>query len=103
MSKRRVAMSPEIGACLHVETPFVECVGGHSSLLGLTDPREPQTPKYERLHALWRVHSDQVESAGDHRLGGRHEAEPEGLLVALEHAVVVVEAVELVGHANRVG
>ena len=37
------------------------------------------------------------------RLRRAAEAEPERLLLALEHAVLVVEAVEVVGDADRVG
>src|SRR5205823_3416470 len=46
---------------------------------------------------------DEVETACDHGLGRAAEAEPERFLLALEHAVLVVEAVEVVGDADRVG
>src|SRR4051812_12764012 len=45
---------------------------------------------------------DEVEAARDHGLGGAAESEPESLLLALEHSVLVVEAVEVVGDADRV-
>src|SRR5919108_3325194 len=49
------------------------------------------------LHPLGRFHSDEVEAARNHRLRGDAEAEPERLGLAPEHAVLVVEAVEIVG------
>ena len=49
-----------------------------------------------------RFDADEVEAAGDHRLRCAAETEPERLLLALEHAVLVVEAVEVVRHADRV-
>ena len=54
------------------------------------------------LHALGRVDPDEVETARDHGLRRAAEREPERLLLALEHAVLVVEAVEVVGDADRV-
>src|SRR5439155_9574222 len=54
------------------------------------------------LHPVWGFHPDEIEAARDHRLGRPAEAEPEGLRVALEHAVAGVEAVEVVGDADRV-
>src|SRR5207253_4391384 len=44
-----------------------------------------------RLHPLGRVDPDQVEGAGDHGLRRAAQPEPEGLGVALQHAVLVVE------------
>src|SRR5438270_9539069 len=55
------------------------------------------------LHALGRFHSDEVERARDDRLRGPAQAEAERLRVAAEHAMLVVEAMEIVGHADRVG
>src|SRR5690242_9125178 len=50
------------------------------------------------LHPLGGFHADQVERASDDGLRRPAEAEPERLrLPALEHPVVVVEAVEVVG------
>ena len=46
---------------------------------------------------------DEIEGPRDHALRGEGEREPEGLLLALEHAMLVVEAVEVVGDADRVG
>src|SRR5437588_6554796 len=54
------------------------------------------------LHSFGRFDPDEVEAARDHRLGRAAEGEPKRLLVALEHAVLVVEAVEVVGHADRI-
>src|SRR2546430_11519035 len=62
----------------------------------------PYTSLFRSLHALRRVHSDEVEAARDHELRRAAQAEPERLLLALEHAVLVVEAVEVVGDADRV-
>src|SRR5689334_12151461 len=56
------------------------------------------------LHPLGSLDRDQVERLRDHVLRRPTEAEPERLrLAALEHAVVVVEAVEVVGELDRVG
>ena len=57
----------------------------------------------EVLHAVRRLDPDEIEGARDHLLRGAAEGEPEGLLLALEHAMLVVEAVEVVGDADRVG
>src|SRR3954452_2294401 len=46
---------------------------------------------------------DEVETARDHGLGRTAKAEPERFLLALEHAVLVVEAVKVVGDSDRVG
>src|SRR3954447_12050507 len=45
---------------------------------------------------------DEVETARDHGLGRTAEAEPERFLLALEHAVLVVEAVKVVGDTDRI-
>ena len=45
----------------------------------------------------------EVEAARDHELRRAAEREAERLLLALEHAMLVVEAVEVVGDADRVG
>src|SRR5262245_55874994 len=54
------------------------------------------------LHPLRRLDPDEIETPGDHGLGGRDQREPEGLRVALEHPVVVVETVEIVREPNGV-
>src|SRR5215212_1645988 len=54
-------------------------------------------------HSLRSFYPDQVEAARHHRLRRTAQAEPEGLHVALQHAVLGVKAVEVVGDANRVG
>src|ERR671935_2549847 len=54
-------------------------------------------------HPLGRFHADQVERTRDHRLRRAAQAEPERLGVALQHAVLVVEAMEVVGCADGVG
>jgi hypothetical protein len=54
------------------------------------------------LHPLGRLDPHEVERTGDHRGGGLAQREAEGLVVALEDAVVVIEAVEVVGDADRV-
>ena len=56
----------------------------------------------EVLHAVGRGDTDEVESPRDHDLGRAAEREPERLLVALEHPMLVVEAVEVVGDADGV-
>ena len=48
------------------------------------------------------VDPDEVEAARDHGLRRAAEREPEASLLALEHAMLVVEAVEVVGDADRV-
>src|SRR4029079_9202950 len=53
-------------------------------------------------HALRGLDAEQVEADGDHRLRGRAERQAEALCLRLEHAVVVVEAVEVVRDADRV-
>src|SRR3954453_10596384 len=53
-------------------------------------------------HPFRCLDSDEVEAACDHSLGRAAEPEPECLLLALEHSVLVVEAVEVVGDADRV-
>src|SRR6185503_9398543 len=54
------------------------------------------------LHPLGRLHPDEVESAREHGARRLHQREPERLLLALEHTVLVVEAVEVVGELDRV-
>src|SRR3954469_16998817 len=54
------------------------------------------------LHPLRRFDPHQIEAARDHGLCRGAETEPERLGLALEHAVVVVEAVEVVGNPDRV-
>src|SRR5262249_8792588 len=54
-------------------------------------------------HPVRCLDSDEVEAARDHGLRRPAEAEPERLLLALEHAMLVVEAVEVVGDPDRVG
>src|SRR5215203_1778795 len=53
-------------------------------------------------HALGRLHPDQVEAARDDRLRRAAKGEPERLRLAVEDAVLGVEAVEVVRNANRV-
>src|SRR5437868_9873533 len=55
------------------------------------------------LHPFRCLDADELEAARDHRLGRPAQREPECLLLALEHAVLVVEAVEVVGDADRIG
>src|SRR5262245_40036856 len=54
------------------------------------------------LHPFRRVHSHEVQALRYHVLDGQDECEPKGLLLGLEDAMLVVEAVEVVGHADRV-
>src|SRR5579862_1039794 len=54
------------------------------------------------LHPLRCLDADELQRARDHRLRRPTEREPEGFLLALEHAVLVVEAVEVVGDADRI-
>src|SRR5437879_7108812 len=54
-------------------------------------------------HPFRRVDPDEAEAASDDSLRRAAKAEPECLLLALEHAVLVVEAMEVVGDADRVG
>src|ERR1700758_642297 len=54
-------------------------------------------------HPVRCLDADEVEAAGDHGPRRLAEAEPESLLPTLEHAMLVVEAVEVVGDADRVG
>src|SRR5947209_2973304 len=54
------------------------------------------------LHPVRCLDSDELQAACDHRLRRAAEAEAERLLVALEHAMLVVEAVEVVRQADRV-
>src|SRR5215211_2200657 len=53
-------------------------------------------------HSVGRLHPDQVEAPRNHRLRRPAEGEPECLRVTLEHAVLGVEAVEVVSHADGV-
>src|SRR5581483_5807081 len=55
------------------------------------------------LHPLRCLDADELKRACDHRLRRTAEREAEGLLLALEDAVLVVEAVEVVGDADGVG
>src|SRR6188508_3401342 len=64
-------------------TPFPPTMAGNLHPLGCFDPQE-------------------VERASDHGRGCLAKSEAERLLLALEHAVVVVEAVEVVGDADGV-
>src|ERR671910_294610 len=57
---------------------------------------------YWGLHPVGSLHADEVERARQHGLRRLYEAEPEGLLLALEDPVVVVEAVEVVREPDRV-
>src|ERR1700730_8536494 len=52
-------------------------------------------------HALWRLDPDHVESALNHRRSRGAQREPERLLAAFQYAVLVVEAVKVVGNADR--
>src|ERR1700688_21677 len=54
------------------------------------------------LHPVRCFDADELQAARDHRLRRPAEAEPEGLLLALEHAMLVVEAVKVVGDADGV-
>ena len=82
--------------------------GGHRA--GLRDADELQRdvavgglPSAHASHPLRCLDPDEVEAARDHGSRRTAEAEPERLLLALEHAVLVVEAMEVVGDADRVG
>ena len=55
------------------------------------------------LHRLGRVDADEVEAARDDELRGADEPEPEPLLLGAEDTVLVVEAMEVVREADRVG
>src|SRR3954447_12502424 len=55
------------------------------------------------LHTVGGVDADELQARGDHLLGRAAEREAESFLLALEHAMLVVEAVEVVGDADRVG
>src|SRR5262245_25674037 len=57
----------------------------------------------QSLHARGSLASDQLEAERDHDLRRTDEAEPELLRLAVEHPVLVVEAVEVVRDADRVG
>src|SRR5439155_6780618 len=55
------------------------------------------------LHPLGRLDADEIERSRDHRLGRPAQAEAEALRrAALEHPVLVVEAVEVVRELDRV-
>src|SRR5437660_5070442 len=54
-------------------------------------------------HPLRCLDADEVEAARDDGARRAAEAEPERLLLALEHTMLVVEAVEVVGDADRIG
>src|SRR5947209_915507 len=54
------------------------------------------------LHPVRCLDSDELEAACDHRLRRAAEPEAERLLVALEHAMLVVEAVEVVRQTDRI-
>src|SRR5215471_4723673 len=60
------------------------------------------SPTCLMLHPLRRPDSDQIEAARDHQLRRAAEREPERLVLGFEHAVLVVEAVEVVGDADRI-
>src|SRR5579885_59482 len=64
------------------------------------DPRAGATARSS--HAFRRLDPDEAEAAGDHRLRRAAEAEPERLRLVAEDAALVVEAVEVVGEADRV-
>src|SRR5204863_914820 len=55
------------------------------------------------LHPLRSFYAHEIEAPRDHVLRRAAEPEPERLLLALEHTVAVVEAVEVVGDPYRVG
>src|SRR2546425_2233561 len=57
---------------------------------------------YLGSHSIWSLDADEVEAASDHRLSRPDEHQAELLGFALQHPVVVVEAVEVVGDADRV-
>src|SRR5436305_3293154 len=54
------------------------------------------------LHPVRCLDSDELQAARDHRLRRAAEPQAESLLLALEDAVLVVEAVEVVRKANRI-
>src|SRR5215471_795453 len=60
------------------------------------------SPTCLMLHPLRRVDPDQIKAAGDDALCSEAEPEPEAFALRFEHAVLVVEAVEVVCNADRV-
>src|SRR4029077_18634249 len=60
-------------------------------------------PKSLVLHPLRRLDSHEIEAAGNDRPRRTAKAEPESLLLALEHAVLVEEAREVAGARDRRG
>src|SRR2546423_6476981 len=57
---------------------------------------------FRTLHPFGRRDSDEIEAAGDDALCGAHELEPERLRLGADHTVLVVEAMEVVRHADGV-
>src|SRR4051794_28618227 len=57
----------------------------------------------EALHTVGGLDADEPQTRGDHLLGRTAERQAERFLLALEHAMLVVEAVEVVGDADRIG
>src|SRR4051794_8351800 len=92
------------GACCVSVVPLVFSVAATSAdpkaCPASADRRMPRLRPH--LHALGRFDAHEVERARDHELRRPHEREPERLLGRVEHAVMVVEAMEVVGHADRV-
>src|SRR5215471_5105805 len=61
------------------------------------------SPTCLMLHPLRRLDSDEIETARHDELGRTAEGQPERLVLRFEHAMLVVEAVEVVGDPDRVG
>ena len=68
-----------------------------------TRPEETMERRGSGLHAVRRLDPDQVEASGDNRLRGGQSPSRNSSLSRSEHLVVVVEAVEVVRDANRIG
>src|SRR5215211_5101026 len=82
---------------------------GRSTPAAITDTKPhdaaiPATARFHRSasHALGGFDSDEVEAAGDDALRRLGERKPEGFGFAFEHAMVMVEAVEVIGEADGV-
>ena len=96
---RRTTREQREDAAVFVDDVPVSGPRSEAPPVGVSQSRDTPRPI---LHPLRRVHADEIEAAGDDELPGAHEAEAECLLLGLEHAVLVVEAVKVVCDADRV-
>src|SRR5438445_6143167 len=92
------------GACRAATRPDPKGRGqvGELHPSSFTSERDRRSPELS-LHPVRRVDPYEIEAARDDGPRRAAEAQPERFLLALEHTMLVVEAVEVVGDPDRIG